>query len=110
MWGGAILPAWLQEDPRYFRKGSGSFGSRVLWAIGSTLWCRRDNGSWGPNYAYVGGNFIAGGISNFYYPASDRGAGLTAERAATVMAEGAVSSVFFEFWPDIQKHFRKKKP
>ena len=110
LWGSAILPVLLHEDPRYFRKGTGSFLGRVLHAAASAVWCRRDNGRWGPNYAYVAGNFIAGGFSNLYYPASDRGAGLTAERAATVTAEGTISSEFFEFWPDIARHFHRHTP
>lgn len=109
LWGSAILPVWLHEDPRYFRKGHGRFVSRVLFAAASTVWCRRDNGRWGPNYAYVGGNFIAGGISNIYYPASERGAGLTADRAAAVIAEGAVSAEFFEFWPNLQRRFARRR-
>ncbi len=30
-----------------------------------------------PNYSYVLGSFAAGGLSNLYHPAGDRGAGLT---------------------------------
>jgi hypothetical protein len=47
------------------------------------------------------GNLAAGGLSNLYYPATDRGVGLTFERAATVTAEGALGAIFVEFWPDI---------
>jgi hypothetical protein len=52
------------EDPRYFRLGSGSFTHRFLYSAATTIWCKRDNGTWGPNYANVLGNFISGGISN----------------------------------------------
>jgi hypothetical protein len=43
---------------------------------------------------------VAGGISNLYYPASDRGIGLTFQRAFTVTAEGALGAIGVEFWPD----------
>ena len=109
LWGNAILPSLLHEDPRYFRKGTGTFWHRAFYSAATNVWSRRDNGTWGPNYANVGGNFIAGGISNLYYPASDRGFGLTAERAVTVTAEGAIGSEFVEFWPDISNHWFHKK-
>lgn len=108
LWGNAILPSLLHEDPRYFRKGTGSVSSRIVHAALSTIWCRRDNGTWGPNYANVAGNIIGGGISNAYYPASDRGIGLTFGRAMTVTAEGAIGAQLVEFWPDISRKFLHK--
>ena len=109
LWGNAILPVWWHEDPRYFRKGTGSGGSRMLHAALSTVWCRRDNGTWGPNYANVAGNFIGGAISNLYYPSENRGAGLVFSNGLTVTAEGAVGAQLVEFWPDILRHYRNKK-
>jgi hypothetical protein len=104
LWGNAVLPILLHEDPRYFRKGTGSILHRLLYSAATNVWSKRDNGRWGPNYANIGGNFIAGGISNLYYPASDRGLELTVERALTVTAEGGAGSEFVEFWPDISRH------
>ncbi len=65
-----MLPSLLHEDPRYFQKGTGSATSRALWAAGSTVWCKRDDGTWGPNYANVVGNLMGAAVSNLYYPAS----------------------------------------
>lgn len=103
MIGNALFPVLLKQDPRYFRKGTGSFGSRLWYAMLSTVRCRDDDGKLAPNYSNVLGNIAAGGISNLYYPPSDRGAALTFERAATVTAEGALGAVFIEFWPDISR-------
>ncbi len=75
MLGNAIFPILLKQDPRFFRKGTGSFNSRLFYAVGTTFWCKNDSGSRGPNYSNLLGNLAAGGISNLYYPASDRGAG-----------------------------------
>jgi hypothetical protein len=99
--GNAIFPILLKEDPRYFRRGTGSFTSRLFYSLSTTVWSKRDNGKWGPNYSNVLGNLAAGGISNLYYPASDRGADLTFERGFTVTAYGALGGVFNEFWPDV---------
>ncbi len=109
MLGNAIFPILLKQDPRYFRRGEGSFTSRLLYSISTTVWCKNDSGSHGPNYSNILGNLAAGGISNLYYPASDRGAGLTFERGFTVTAYGAFGGVFNEFWPDVAKKLFKDK-
>ncbi|HEY4049136.1 MAG TPA: hypothetical protein VGM27_19925 [Acidobacteriaceae bacterium] len=106
--GNAVFPSLLHEDPRYYRKGNGTFSRRFLYAVSTTFWCKRDDGQWGPNYANVLGNLAAGGISNLYYPSTDRGVGLTFERGFTVTAEGTIGGVFDEFWPDIARKVFKK--
>lgn len=109
LWGNAILTTWWHEDPRYYRKGAGSSGAdRFWWAAGSSLWCKRDNGTWGPNYANVIGNLIGGSISNLYYPASERGLGPTLEHSASVTYYGILGAEIIEFWPDIAGHYAKK--
>ena len=108
-WGNAVLPVLLKEDPRYYRMGSGSFMRRFSHSAGAAVWCRRDNGSWGPNYANVAGNFIAGGISNIYYPSEDAGIEKTVIGAVVVTAEGVIGSELIEFLPDIEHHFLKNR-
>lgn len=108
-WGNAVLPSWWHEDPRYYRMGHGPLMKRVAYSAITTVWCKRDNGSWGPNYANVTGNFIGGAISNVYYPANDRGFGLTMGRGASVTYEGIVGAEIAEFWPDIAQHYMKKR-
>ena len=111
MFGNAIFPSLLHQDPRYLRKGTGTFGHRLRDALISPFWTRNDNGTWGPNYSNVMGNFAAGGLANLYYPSSDRGLGLTMQRATTVTVEGTLGAVFKEFWPDISaKLFQHKSP
>ena len=107
--GNAVLTTWWHEDPRYFQKGTGSYTSRALWAATSTVWCRRDNGSWGPNYANVAGNLIGAAIANVYYPVSERTATDTITRGLTVSAEGIIGSEVIEFWPDILRHYMKNR-
>jgi hypothetical protein len=107
--GNAVLTSLWHEDPRYFQKGTGTKLSRFLWAASSTVWCKRDNGTWGPNYANVAGNFIGSAISNLYYPASNRTVGDTFERGASVSAQGIVGAEVIEFWPDIERRHRRKQ-
>jgi len=111
--GNGLLPAALHQDPRYFRMGSYTDGvpnggwKRFLYAISTNVRCKGDNGKWQPNYSNVGGNIIAGGISEFYYPKSERGVGLVFTNALVVTAEGAIGSELLEFWPDIQRKLFK---
>jgi Carboxypeptidase regulatory-like domain len=96
--GGAILPSLLKQDPRYFYKGTGTKRSRALYAIANSFICKGDNGNWQPNYSFLLGTLASGGISNLYYPASDRhGAALTFENAAIGIAANAAANLLQEF-------------
>jgi hypothetical protein len=107
--GNAVLASALREDPRYFQRGRGSYTRRALWAASGTVWCKRDNGTWGPNYANVVGNLMGTAISNVYYPASDRTVGGTISRGFSVTAQGIIGSEVIEFWPDIVRHHQRKQ-
>jgi hypothetical protein len=97
MIGSAILPSLLHQDPRYFYRGSGSKKSRAFYAISAAVICRGDNGRMQPNYSYVLGSFAAGGISNLYHPASDRGVGLTIGNGFLNVAAHALDNLGREF-------------
>ena len=76
MIGGAVLPSLLHQDPRYFYQGTGSGKSRALHAMSYAIICKGDNGRSQINYSGIGGNLIAGALTNLYYPPSNRGPGL----------------------------------
>jgi hypothetical protein len=98
MVGGAILPAAFKQDPRYFYKGTGTISARALYAIANSVICKGDNGHWQFNYSGIMGSLAAGGISNLYYPASNRnGVGLTFEQTGLGIAGSAVGNLFQEF-------------
>jgi len=98
MIGGAILPALLRQDPRYFYKGVGTVRQRALYAIATTVICRGDNGRWQPNYSNLGGNLAAGALSNLYYPKGERsGVDTTVENALIGTAAGAAGALIQEF-------------
>jgi hypothetical protein len=54
----AIMPTLLHEDPRYFRKGTGSVISRILWAARASVVARSDSGKWTFNASEWLGNGI----------------------------------------------------
>jgi hypothetical protein len=96
--GGAILPSIFKQDPRYFYKGTGTRRSRFFYAVANSVIRKSDAGRWQPDYSGILGSLASGGISNLYYPAKSRGAGLTFENAATGIAWGALGNVFQEFF------------
>ena len=96
--GGAILPSFFKQDPRYFYKGTGSTRSRILYAIANSVICKGDNKRWQANYSGIIGSLAAGGISNLYYPSQDRnGAALTFENALIGIGESAAANILQEF-------------
>jgi len=96
--GGAVLPSLLHQDPRYFFKGTGSIPSRALYALSTAVICRGDNGRWQPNYSSVLGDLAAGGLSNLYYPKTDRhGWTLTIENGVLNSLLDGVGNVVQEF-------------
>ena len=102
--GNAALPILLRQDPRYFRKADDGIAVRLGYAVLSTFRCKSDTGDSQPNYSNVLGNLAAGGISNLYYPAGERGFVSTYQRAIVVSGEGAIGAILSEFWPDISHH------
>jgi hypothetical protein len=97
--GSAMLPSLLKQDPRYFYKGSGSKRSRILYAIANSVICKGDDGHWQANYSNILGSLAAGGISNLYYPATNRdGAELTFENALIGIGESAAVNLLQEFF------------
>jgi hypothetical protein len=96
--GGAILPSLLKQDPRYFYKGTGSTRSRLLYAIANSVICKGDNRRWQVNYSGILGALASGGLSNLYYPSTDRdGVGLTFENALIGIGQGAAANILQEF-------------
>lgn len=93
----AVYPAIFHQDPRYFYKGKGSVSSRILYAVSAAVIARGDNGRWQPNYSHVLGNFTAAGISNLYYPASDRGGSLVLLNGLAGTGADAVANLIREF-------------
>lgn len=111
MIGNGVLPAIFHQDPRYFRLGHGTTTHRLLYAAATTVMCKHDNPRrWEPNFSNVGGNIIAGAISNLYYPSQNSGWGETISNGMIVTGEGTLGAVFDEFWPDVSRKLFHKDP
>jgi hypothetical protein len=95
------MPILTREDPRYFRRGQGTFWSRVGYATSRIIVTRTDRGGTEFNYSEVVGNSIAVGISDEYYP-GNRSLGANVQKFTFQLATDAVSNVLKEFWPDVK--------
>ncbi len=95
--GGAVLPALLHQDPRYFYQGTGTKTSRLLHALAGPFVCRGDNGRMEPNYSTVGGDVVSAGFSNLYFPRGDRTWTFFGENVMISTIERTASTVTQEF-------------
>jgi hypothetical protein len=109
MIGGAILPALLHQDPRYFYQGTGTKKSRAFHAFIHPFVCKGDNGRIQPNYSSMGGDLASASISNLYYPDSNRGATLVFQNFATSSGERMASALLQEFVLRKLTHLAKKQ-
>lgn len=106
----AILPTLFHEDPRFFRVGTGSLGSRAFHAMYSVVVSKRDNGTMGFSYSEVLGNASVVAATTLYYPDS-RSASSGLGRLGMALGNDVISNLLTEFWPDVKRHlpFRKKE-
>jgi hypothetical protein len=98
-----IVPTIHHEDTRYYTLGKGGFVKRATYAIGHVVVTKNDYGHSVFNAGEVIGAGAAAGISNLYYPQSQRNFGQTGQRWATNVGIDAGTFVFKEFWPDINR-------
>jgi hypothetical protein len=96
----ALFPVALRQDPRYFTKGKGGFWKRTGYAISREVVTRGDDGHNQFNASELGGNAVAAGISNLYYPAQDRSFSNTAGKWGQQIGLDTLFNVMKEFWPD----------
>lgn len=108
--GSFLFPVMLRQDPRYFRKGEGPFGSRLGHAVTRVVVTRTDSGKRTANWSYLLAALVSASISNAYYPQSERTAGKTFARAGVSLGTGAALAVGAEFWPDIARKLSRKRP
>jgi hypothetical protein len=101
-----IFPTLLHQDPRYFRRGTGSGWSRLGYACGQIFVTHNDSGKTAFNYSEIIGNSTAVAISNSYY-ADNRDARDAGVKLSTQLGVDAAANVLKEFWPDLQRKFSR---
>jgi hypothetical protein len=104
----AVLPAWLHQDPRFFRSGEGTFWKRTSYALTRVVVTRSDMNHRRFNSSEIAGNMIGAAMSDLYHAPSERGFGEVMERFAVSVVSDAGFNVLKEFWPDMKHKFLKK--
>jgi hypothetical protein len=102
----AIYPTMLHQDPRYFRRGSGSGWSRLGYAAGQIFWTHTDSGGTQFNVSEIAGNATAVAISTAYYP-GNRDAAQELSKFASQIGVDMAANILKEFWPDLNRRFGK---
>ena len=105
-----FYPVILKADPRYFRLGQGSTIRRIGYSLTQEFICHTDSGNRSFGWSNTLGALTAGGISNIYYPQSDRGFSLTMSRAGIAMLYGSLGGLADEFYPDLDRKFIHRHP
>jgi hypothetical protein len=106
-----IVPTITHEDTRYYTLGSGGFMKRAEYSLSRVVITRNDAGHNTFNISEILGAGAGAGISNLYYPQSQRTFSNTASRWGTSVGIDAGTFLIHEFWPDINhKLFHGKQP
>jgi hypothetical protein len=105
----AVFPAVLHQDPRYFRRGSGSAWSRLGYAVGQILWTHTDSGGTQFNYSEIAGNATAVAIGNAYY-ADNRTLSGNVSKLSIQLGVDAAANILKEFGPDLDRVFSRTHP
>ncbi len=103
----AVFPILLHQDPRYFRRGTGTAWSRLGYAVAHEFVTRSDSGRIQFNYSEIVGNSAAVAISNAYY-SDNRTASNGISNLGMQLGVDTLSNILMEFWPDLQRKFRRK--
>jgi hypothetical protein len=99
-----IYPSLLHQDPRYFRRGTGSKWSRLGYAMGQIFVTHGDNRKTQVNYSEIGGNATAVAISNSYNPDNRTAAGALGKLGIQLGVDMA-GNILKEFTPDLHRKF-----
>jgi len=102
-----FFPAVLHDDPRYFRRGHGSVGSRLWYAATRTIITRTDAQTPTFNAPQVLGQFAQAGLSNLYYPRQDRTVKGTFTGWGINLAYNSMYNILKEYYPDFLRKLKR---
>jgi len=104
----AIYPSLLHQDPRYFRKGTGSTWSRLGYAMGQIFVTHGDNRKTQVNYSELCGNATAVAISQSWDP-DNRTAADASRQFGIQIGLDMAGNILKEFAPDLYRKVRGRK-
>jgi hypothetical protein len=104
----AVYPTIFHQDPRYFRRGTGSGWSRLGYAMGQIFWTHTDSGGTQFNFSEIVGNSTAVAISSAYY-AEGRDVSSAVSKLGSQIGVDMASNILKEFWPDLHRKFSRDR-
>lgn len=105
---GAVLPALLHQDPRYYELGHGGFWRRTGHALSRLAITKSDSGKTEFNYSEVMGAGMAAALSTYtYHPTSERTLPNVVTVWGTQMGYDLATYMLKEFWPDLRHRHHK---
>jgi hypothetical protein len=104
----AIYPSLLHQDPRYFRKGTGSTWSRLGYAMGQIFVTHGDNRKTQVNYSELCGNATAVAIAQSWDP-DNRTAADASRQFGIQIGLDMAGNILKEFAPDLYRKLRGRK-
>jgi hypothetical protein len=102
-----LFPMMFHQDPRYFRKATGSIWGRTGYAVSRVIVTQKDGGGLQFNYSEWVGNAAATAIGNAYHP-DTRDAYDNSMKLLEQVGTDAISQVIKEFWPDLKRKWFHK--
>jgi hypothetical protein len=104
----AVFPSIFHQDPRYFRRGSGSGWSRLGYAMSQIFVTHGDNRKTQFNISEFGGNAAAVAISNAYNP-DNRTASDAVGKFGIQIGLDMAGNIVKEFGPDVHHKLSGRK-
>jgi hypothetical protein len=102
-----VFPTLLHQDPRYFRRGTGSGLSRLFYAMGQIFWTHTDSGGTQFNYSEILGDSTAVAISMAYYK-DNRTVSEGITGLGWQLGIDMAANVLKEFYPDLERKLARK--
>ena len=103
----AIYPSILHQDPRYFRRATGSAWSRLGWAMSQIFRTYTDSGGRQFNFSEIIGNSTTVAISNAYYP-DNRNVSDALTKLGIQIGVDMAANILKEFSPELNRTFSRK--
>ncbi len=95
--GDGLMPSILRQDPRYFRKGTGSIAGRTWWAFRSEFVAQNDRGSESVNGSKLIGYAMASALTGAYSPNGPQTPARFMKSYSTKFGVNFIANLFREF-------------
>jgi hypothetical protein len=95
----AVMPSLFHQDPRYFKKQTGSPWARMCYALSRVAVTQTDRGNSAFNFSKVTGFAASTALSNAYDPPVNRTAGQNAEAYGITLGIDGALNILREFSP-----------